>query len=75
MEKNSPRLQENAMKANVFGTLFISIPYEEDMSIWNILHQLEMYMRNGDDHKPIEMLHEAAGRFGNRTRALFFPIF
>lgn len=39
--------------------------------MWNSFDQLEMYMKNGDDHEPMGMVHVADGRFGNRSRAIF----
>jgi len=54
-------LQKNAMRTTVFGTQFIVRPisFQAEISMWNIFDQLEMYMTNGDDHGPMEMLHEA----------------
>jgi len=41
--------------------------------MWKIFDQLEIYMmKKGDDCNPIETLHEAAGRFGNQARAIYF---
>jgi len=33
--------------------------------MWNILDQLKMHMKNGEDHGQMEMLHEAQGVFLN----------
>ena len=50
----SPRLQEDATKAKVFGTEFISVSLESGILTWGILDQLEMYMNSdNDDHEPI----------------------
>jgi len=54
------------------GTLFICISFKAaGMSMWNMFEQLEMHMRKSDDHKPMGMVHDVEGRFGNRSRAIF----
>ena len=39
--------------------------------MWNIFDQWEMYMKNKDDREPMETLHEAARRFGNRSCSIY----
>jgi len=48
-------------------TQFIGMSFGAEMSMWNSFDQLEKYMKKSDAYKPIGMLHEAAGRFGNRA--------
>ncbi len=72
--KNSPL--KNATRAIVFGgTQFICITFRVGMSMWSIFDQFESYTKKSEDHEPIEMLHGAAGRFGNRARAIFYSTF
>ena len=40
--------------------------------MWNSFDLLEMYAKKIDDRNPMETLHEASGRFGNRARAIYF---
>ena len=60
------------MRTIVFGgTQFIGMAFLAGMSMWSIFDQLESYTKKCEDYEPIEMLHGAAGRFGNRERAIF----
>ncbi len=66
--KNSP--MKNATRTTVFGDSIYSTSFQAGVAMWNIFDQLEMHMKHGNDHEPMKMLHELAGRFGNRASAI-----